>query len=222
MVRPGTAPTVNLPDKFAELSNTRLLVERVETSLETSNPEKPAIVHRLTCTAQDYQSLFADYYHGLQAPRINPVQAITGGGVSPSDLPDLVASVGRASRLPLVLGGSAGSVFSAVTWEQLTDVGIIRINGYYLRNAILAWTFTGVLLPRGTLTAGQSAQVRLFDIVADQALGTAVTIDSTVTQFRILDGLSLPLRSMDLTIQGRALGGIRAASAWNHHIDLEG
>ena len=91
-------------------------------------------------------------------------------------------------------------------------MGIIRINGYYLRNAILAWTFTGVLLPRGTLTAGQSAQVRLFDIVADQALGTAVTIDSTVTQFRILDGLSLPLRSMDLTVQGRALGGIRAAS----------
>ena len=65
MVRPGTAPTLDLREKFPELATTRLLVERVETSLETSNPDKPAIVHRLTCTAQDYQSLFADYYHGL-------------------------------------------------------------------------------------------------------------------------------------------------------------
>ena len=146
-IRPGTAPLVELGHKFPELASTRLLDERVATFLDPSHPETPAIVHRLTCTARDYESLFADYWRGLQAQRIINVQT-TIPGLDPNAIPDLSASVGRASRLPIVLGGSSSTIFSGVLWETIEDVGIQRLNGYFLRDAILSWTFTAACRPR--------------------------------------------------------------------------
>ena len=77
--------------------------------------------------------------------------------------------------------------------------------------------------PRGGLLSGQAVEVRLWDATTNQAIGSAVSID-TVSQGGsrgVLRAISLPLREFDLTYQARVLGNLRAATVWGVALKLD-
>ena len=80
----------------------------------------------------------------------------------------------------------------------------------------------GMCVPRGSLVSGQAVELRLWDATTDQAIGSAVSIDSTTPERGVLRAISLPLREFDLTFQARVLGSLRAARVWGValHLDL--
>ena len=132
-------------------------------------------------------------------------------------------NVAVAASIPLQLGGSVASAITDGTWGTPDGAILTRVSGHEI-GVPLALSFMARCRPAGSLTSGQAVEVRLWDATTDQAIGSAVSINTTAQggSRGVLRGVTLPLRSFDLTYQARVLGSLRAATVWGVtlHLDL--
>ena len=218
-LRPGVAPTWNFPRQG--LSSVRLLVESVSERLGVGGGAFHPVVLTIRGTAQDYQGDAGDDWRATTAyrpPAPRPSVPITADPNQTIIRPENVAV---AVSLPLLLGGEAVVALRSSTWETPLGGVLTRVSGHEI-GVQLALSFMGMCVPRGSLVSGQAVEVRLWDATTDQAIGSAVSIDSTTPERGVLRAISLPLREFDLTFQARVLGSLRAARVWgvSLHLDL--
>ena len=220
-LRPGVAPTWNFPRQG--LSSVRLLVESVSERLGPGGGAFHPVVLTIRGTAQDYQGDAGDDWRATTAyrpPAPRPAVPVTADPnqsiISPSN-------VAVTSAIPLHLGGSVASAVTTAAWNTPDGAILTRVSGHEIAFK-LALSFMARCRPRGGLAAGQAVEVRLWDATTNQAIGSAVRID-TITQGGergVLRAISLPLREFDLTFQARVLNSLRAATVWGVvlHLDM--
>ena len=210
-LRPGVAPTFDFPRQG--LNSVRLLVESVSERLGAGGAAFHPVVLTIRGTAQDYQGDAGDDWRAETAyrpPAPRPTVPITA---DPNQIIIDPGNVAVAVSLPLLLGGEAGVALSGGSWEIPIGAVLTRVSGHEI-GVELALSFMAVCAPRGSLISGQAVEVRLWDATTDQAIGSAVSIDSTTPVRGVLRAISLPLRAFDLTFQTRELGSLRAARVW--------
>ena len=218
-LRPGVAPTFDFPRQG--LNNVRLLVESVSERLGVGGGAFHPVVLTIRGTAQDYQGDAADDWRETTAyrpPAPRPSVPITADPNQTIIRPNNVAA---AVSLPLRLGGEAGVALRSSTWEIPIGAVLTRVSGHEI-GFQLALSFMAMCVPRGALVSGQAVEVRLWDATTNQAIESAVSIDSTTPERGVLRAVSLPLRDFDITYQHRELGSLRAARVWGValHLDL--
>ena len=219
-MRPGVAPVVDLPN--LELDMARVLVERSTTTVGAQgDTDHPDVTLGLQCTAGEWESLAADYWRGLVRLR-NPPRTRVSLEDDPNQILIGEGDVPLAMRLPVNLGGDATSGWSSSSFAVPWGAGVARINGYELNGRTLILTLTGACVSRSPLTSSQMAQVRLYDLTNDQALGNSITIDSTTPTLYAVRNIEVPLRGINVTWQALVTGNLRQGSAWNVRLDLEG
>ena len=216
-VRSGVAPEWTFPRHG--LSATRLLVESVSESLGRGG--RHPVVLTLRGTARDYQGDAGDVWRareGYQPPAPRPSTPI---GADPNQRIIRPGNVAATVSLPIRLGGEAGVALSGSTWKTPLGAVLTRVSGHEIAIE-LALSFMAVCVPRVSLVSGQAVEVRLWDATTDQAIGSAVSIDSILAERGVLRSIALPLREFDLTYQARVLGSLRAARVWgvSLHLDL--
>ena len=214
-LRPGVAPTFNFPRQG--LSSVRLLVESVSERLGAGGGDFHPVVLTIRGTAQDYQGDAADDWRATTAYRppaprpADPDQEILRPG-----------NVAVASSVPLQLGGDLAFSITSGAWGTPDGAILTRVSGHQI-GVPLALSFMARCRPRGGLIAGQAVEVRLWDSTTNQAIGSAVSINTTAQggSRGVLRAISLPLRDFDLTYQARVLGNLRAATVWGVALKLD-
>ena len=214
-LRPGVAPTWNFPRQG--LSSVRLLVESVSERLGAGGGDFHPVVLTVRGTAQDYQGDAGDDWRQTTAYRppaprpADPDQEILR--------PENVAV---ASSVPLQLGGSLAFAITSGVWSTPDGAILTRVSGHQI-GVPLALSFMARCRPRGALIAGQAVEVRLWDATTNQAIGSAVSVDTTAQggSRGVLRAISLPLRDFDLTYQARVLGSLRGATVWGVALKLD-
>ena len=214
-LRPGVAPTFNFPRQG--LSSVRLLVESVSERLGPGGADFHPVVLTIRGTAQDYQGDAGDDWRQAvayrpPAPRpADPDQEILRPG-----------NVAVASSVPLQLGGSLAFAITSGVWGTPDGAILTRVSGHQI-GVPLALSFMARCRPRGGLLASQAVEVRLWDATTNQAIGSAVSINTTAQggSRGVLRAISLPLRDFDLTYQARVIGSLRAATVWGVALKLD-
>ena len=214
-LRPGVAPTWNFPRQG--LSSVRLLVESVSEKLGPGGGTFHPVVLTIRGTAQDYQGDAGDDWRATTAYRppaprpADPDQEILRPG-----------NVAVASSVPLQLGGSLAFAITSSVWGTPDGAILTRVSGHQI-GVPLALSFMARCRPRGSLISGQAVEVRLWDATTNQAIGSAVSINTTAQggSRGVLRAISLPLRDFDLTYQARVLGNLRAATVWGVALKLD-
>ena len=214
-LRPGVAPTWTFPRQG--LSSVRLLVESVSERLGAGGGDFHPVVLTIRGTAQDYQGDSGDDWRATTAYRppaprpADPDQEILRPG-----------NVAVASSVPLQLGGSLAFAITSGVWGTPDGAILTRVSGHQI-GVPLALSFMARCRPRGGLIAGQAVEVRLWDATTNQAIGSAVSINTTAQggSRGVLRAISLPLRDFDLTYQARVLGNLRAATVWGVALKLD-
>ena len=214
-LRPGVAPTWTFPRQG--LSSVRLLVESVSERMGAGGGDFHPVVLTIRGTAQDYQGDAADDWRATTAYRppaprpADPDQEILRPG-----------NVAVASSVPLQLGGSLAFAITSGVWGTPDGAILTRVSGHQI-GVPLALSFMARCRPRGGLLASQAVEVRLWDATTNQAIGSAVSINTTAQggSRGVLRAISLPLRDFDLTYQARVIGSLRAATVWGVALKLD-
>ena len=186
-LRPGVAPTFDFP-RYG-LNSVRLLVESVSEKLGPGGADFHPVVLTIRGTAQDYQGDAGDDWRQAvayrpPAPRpADPDQDILRPG-----------NVAVASSVPLQLGGDLGFAITSGVWGTPDGAILTRVSGHQI-GVPLALSFMARCRPRGSLISGQAVEVRLWDATTNQAIGSAVSIDTTAQggSRGVLRAISLPL-----------------------------
>ena len=216
-IRPGTAPTFDFPRQG--LSSTRLLIERVSTSLGRGRVHP--VVQRLTATAQDYQGDSEDAWRAIDAYRPPAPRPMVGTAADPNQTIIDPGNVAIPASLPLQLGGSPVVLVTDAAWEIPDGAILERVSGHEIALPLVL-SFMARCSPRGgTLGSGQELEIRLWDATTNVAIGSAVAVDTTAADRYVLRGIALPLREFDLTWQGRVTGGLRGGMAWGVKLSLD-
>ena len=214
-LRPGVAPTFNFPRQG--LSSVRLLVESVSERLGPGGADFHPVVLTIRGTAQDYQGDAGDDWRETTAYRppaprpADPDQEILRPG-----------NVAVASSVPLQLGGSLAFAITSGVWGTPDGAILTRVSGHQI-GVPLALSFMARCRPRGGLVSGQAVEVRLWDATTNQAIGSAVSINTTAQggSRGVLRAISLPLRDFDLTYQARVISNLRGATVWGVALKLD-
>ena len=211
-----------------KLDATRLLVEKVTSSLAPGAQfGDHNVVHRMTATALDYQGdVWRRLPHALPAAGA-AAQSMGGTAADPNTTIIRPGNVAAPAQLPIRLGGSAalGILHSegGNVWHVPDGAELVRVSGHEIA-VPLALSFMARCVPRGALLANQAVEVRLWDATTDQPVGSAVSIDSIVSDRGVLRAIALALREFDLTYQVRVLANLRGAVVWGVtlHLDIGG
>ena len=224
-IRPGVAPLWTFPRH--KLDATRLLVEKVTSSLAPGAQfGDHNVVHRMTATALDYQGDVGDDYRTPYQPPA-PRPSMGGTAADPNTTIIRPGNVAAPAQLPIRLGGSAalGILHSqgGDVWHVPDGAELARVSGHEIA-VPLALSFMARCVPRGALLANQAVEVRLWDATTDQPVGSAVSVDSVVSDRGVLRAIALALREFDLTYQVRVLANLRGAVVWGVtlHLDIGG
>ena len=224
-IRPGVAPEWTFPRY--DLDATRLLVEKVTSSLAPGAQfGDHNVVHRLTATALDYQGDVGDDYRMPYQPPA-PRPSMGGTAADPNTTIIRPGNVAAPAQLPIRLGGSAalGILHSrgGNVWHVPDGAELVRVSGHEIA-VPLALSFMAKCVPDGALLSGQAVEVRLWDATTDQPVGSAVSVDSIVSDRGVLRAIALALREFDLTYQVRVLADLHGAAVWGVtlHLDIGG
>ena len=175
-LRPGVAPTWNFPRQG--LNSVRLLVESVSERLGAGGAAFHPVVLTIRGTLQDYQGDAGDDWRATTAyrpPAPRPMAPITA---DPDQTIIRPGNVAVAASIPLQLGGSVASAIDSGAWGTPDGAILTRVSGHQI-GVPLALSFMARCRPAGSLTSGQAVEVRLWDATTDQAIGSAVRINTT-------------------------------------------
>ena len=130
-------------------------------------------------------------------------------------------AVASSCAAPTGRGSLAFAITSGV-WGTPDGAILTRVSGHQI-GVPLALSFMARCRPRGGLLAGQAVEVRLWDATTNQAIGSAVSINTTAQggSRGVLRAITFPLRDFDLTYQARVLGSLRAATVWGVALKLD-
>ena len=110
-----------------------------------------------------------------------------------------------ASSVPLQLGGSLAFAITSGVWGTPDGAILTRVSGHQI-GVPLALSFMARCRPRGGLVSGQAVEVRLWDATTNQAIGSAVSINTTAqggsTGRPACDLASAPRLRLDLSGAG--------------------
>ena len=96
----------------------------------------------------------------------------------------------------------------------------MRVSGHQIAHPLVL-TFQGSCNPPGTLVAGQTLEVQLWDMTTSQPIGSNIVIDDTTLERRVLRAIALPLREFDLTWRARVTGNLRGGLAFGLTVNLD-